>query len=71
MSLYEANEESSAPATPSADRKILYPKSGAWYKKDAAGNERRFIEADGTGKIALADLPVAVAGSMNYQGREQ
>ena len=39
MSLYNASEESSTPATPSAGRQILYPKATGWHVKDAAGNE--------------------------------
>lgn len=68
MSLYDASEETGTPATPSASRQVLYPKSSGWYRKDSAGTERRIIVTDASDKIPLTDLPAAIAGAMNYQG---
>lgn len=57
MSLYNASEEAGTPATPSAARQIIYPKSGGWYSKNAAGTEYLFLVSGGAlGIPASGDL---------------
>lgn len=37
MSLYNASDEATDPATPTSGRKVLYPKSDGWYSKNSSG----------------------------------
>ena len=54
MSLYNASDEASAPATPSTGRKVLYPKSDGWYYTDSTGTEYQI--ADTTSLFRLNDI---------------
>ncbi len=53
----DAPELGSAPATPAANRRRLYPKSDGWYDKDDAGNETKLVSGtvDHGGLGGLAD----------------
>lgn len=42
---FRARELGSAPATPSAGDRILYPKATGWFEKDSAGVERLVTHA--------------------------
>jgi len=45
MSLHDASEEDSTPATPSTGRQIIYPKATGWFTKNSAGVEEQISGA--------------------------
>lgn len=67
MSLFDASEESSAPATPSSGRQVFYLKSDGFYRKNAAGVETKLIDTSGalgtptSGDLRNCSLAVAPA----------
>jgi len=57
MSLYDASEETGTPASPSAARQLLYPKSTGWYKKNSAGIETRLADSADLIASSIANTP--------------